>query len=362
MGKKSSKAPDYKGAAEATAQSNAESIRDQTWANRADQYGPEGSLKWTAYQDVDPASGKPITRWRQDTSLSPKGQEIYDKQLGIQGKRMDVGGIAADRLKGEYGKSIDWGGVNPWGTAANFKNNGNTVGGPQNIQANSGQPGDPNAFRQQGEDAAYQSQMRRIDPQYKLQTEAMQQQLRNQGLNPDDRAWQNQMKAMSDSYNDASQSARLSASEAGRAESALNWGQGQDRVNNRFRDTSANMGYAQGNRAQDIGLEASRGTREQTRQQQQFDQANALRQQQMVEKMQKRGFNLNEINAMVSGQQVGMPQFGGYNAAGNAGGVDYTGAAQDTGNYNAANNQSFWGGLGSLANTGVKAYSAGMFG
>ena len=52
-----------------------------------------------------------------------------------------------------------------------------------------------------------------------------------------------------------------------------------------------------------------------------------------------------------------MPQFGGYNTAGNAGGVDYSGAAQDQGNFDQAGSQSFWSGLGSLAGAGATAYA-----
>jgi hypothetical protein len=52
-----------------------------------------------------------------------------------------------------------------------------------------------------------------------------------------------------------------------------------------------------------------------------------MRQQQLAEEMQRRGFSLNEINAIISGQQVGMPQFSGYNQAGAAQPVDYMGAA-----------------------------------
>ena len=43
--------------------------------------------------------------------------------------------------------------------------------------------------------------------------------------------------------------------------------------------------------------------------------ANQIRQQQMAEAMQKRGFSLNEINALLSGQQVGLPQMPGFNQA-----------------------------------------------
>lgn len=54
---------------------------------------------------------------------------------------------------------------------------------------------------------------------------------------------------------------------------------------------------------------------------------NQMRQNQIAEAMQQRGFSLNEINALMSGQQVGMPTFQGYNQAAQGQGVDYSGAA-----------------------------------
>lgn len=45
---------------------------------------------------------------------------------------------------------------------------------------------------------------------------------------------------------------------------------------------------------------------------------NQLRQQAIAEQMQRRGMSLNEMNALLSGQQVGMPQMPSFNAAGRA--------------------------------------------
>lgn len=56
---------------------------------------------------------------------------------------------------------------------------------------------------------------------------------------------------------------------------------------------------------------------------------NQMRQNQIAEAMQRRGFSLNEINAIMSGQQVGMPSFQGYNTASLGQGVDYSGAASN---------------------------------
>jgi hypothetical protein len=48
---------------------------------------------------------------------------------------------------------------------------------------------------------------------------------------------------------------------------------------------------------------------------QQSNYANQIRQQQLTEAMQQRGFSLNEINALLSGQQVGMPQMPSFSQA-----------------------------------------------
>jgi len=329
MGKKSKPdSPDYKGAAEATADSNAESIRNQTWANRANQYGPEGALEWTANQTIDPSTGEPVTQWTQNTTLSPELQKIYDQQVGLQGQRYDVAGQAGNRLMDQYGDAMDWSGMNPWGEVT-----------PGQWTRSEGDIGDPNAYRQAGEDASYESQMRRINPQFAEQKRAMELQMRNQGLTPQDAAWQSQMQGISEGFNDASTGARLAAAEQGRAESALNWGQQMGQNQNLFNQ-------ALQSNAQNFGMGNT-----------QFNQANQLRGQQFQEALTKRGFDLNEIQAMINGQQVNMPQFGGYNTAGNAGGVDYSGAAQDQGNFDQAGSQSFWSGLGSLAGAGATAYA-----
>jgi len=56
---------------------------------------------------------------------------------------------------------------------------------------------------------------------------------------------------------------------------------------------------------------------------------NQARQQQIAEETARRNQSLNELNALLSGSQVQSPQFAGYNTAGNAGGVDYSGAGRN---------------------------------
>jgi hypothetical protein len=100
-------------------------------------------------------------------------------------------------------------------------------------------------------------------------------------------------------------------------------------------------------------------------QQQQFGQnmqyanmMNQLRQQAIAEQMQRRGMSLNEMNALLTGQQVGMPQMPRFNASGvaetpqllNAANMQYN-ASMDAFNAQQQGLANTMGGLSSLAST-----------
>lgn len=69
---------------------------------------------------------------------------------------------------------------------------------------------------------------------------------------------------------------------------------------------------------QAFGQQQAAGAQNFNQQLQAAQMQNQLRRDQITEAMQQRGFSLNEINALMSGQQVGMPQFQGYSQAGAA--------------------------------------------
>jgi hypothetical protein len=95
---------------------------------------------------------------------------------------------------------------------------------------------------------------------------------------------------------------------------------------------------------------------------------NALRQQAIAEQMQRRGMSLNEMNALLSGQQVQMPQMPSFNAAGRAETPNILGATQmgydaALGAYNAqqAQGANMLGGLFSLGSAAL-GNPVGLFG
>jgi hypothetical protein len=102
MGKDTPEAPDYAAAAEATGASNKAAIRDQTAANRIDQYNPWGSLTFDTRSERDPSSGEMVTRYSQNQKLNPEAQAALDSQLGINRAKSEF----ASRLMGKAGNTL----------------------------------------------------------------------------------------------------------------------------------------------------------------------------------------------------------------------------------------------------------------
>jgi hypothetical protein len=315
-GKGSSKAPDYKGAAEEQAKASKEVTRDQTWANRPNQWNPWGRTQWEAQSVIDPSTGKPVTQWNQYETLSPDAQRALDSQLGLESGRSELAGGMLGRVGQEIGNAMDW------------DQFGNMTGvGSQDLM------GDAQGYIDKAENAWYDRSKSRLDEQFGSEQEALDIKLRNQGLKPGDAAYDAAARSLGNRKTDAYQSAMNEAIKASGAEGSRL--QGMDR---------SKLGFNQDTTYR------------------QADQANQLRQQAIKEEMTKRGFSLNEINALISGQQVQNPQFENFQSAGRAEAPQYNAAAMNQGNFNQAQNQGFMSGIGDLAGLGMQAYTGGAFG
>ena len=73
----------------------------------------------------------------------------------------------------------------------------------------------------------------------------------------------------------------------------------------------------------------------------------------IAEQAQRRGMSLNELNALLTGQQVNMPQMPGFQNAGTAQAPNYSGAAQSAGNYGMQASQMGGTDYGALIGAGV---------
>ena len=323
MGGKSQ--PDMRGAAIAQGEVNREVVRDQTFANRPDQYTPFGYTTWNPYESVDPSTGEATTAWEQVSGLTPELQGILNKQIAIQDGRSDVAGTLTGRMGAEFGTPVDWTGLTPMGQVPTSQ-----------FTLPEESLGDPNAFRQTATDAMQAQANSRLDPQFQSQRQQLEIKMRNQGIGPEDEAWQSQMDSLGRQESDARNQAMWSSIGAGRDESNAMFEQMRQRndqnFNQAYTSNQANFGQAMQGSAY----------------------ANQIRQQQMTEEMQRRGFSLNEINALLSGQQVGMPQMPNFsNAAAAQPAPIYQGAA-DQASINAAANP-FGAILGAGASLGAAA-------
>lgn len=153
-------APDYTGAAQATAAGNVDAARIATKANRVNQYTPYGNLIYTQ----DPADSD---KWSSRIDLSPTGQKLLDysnnSALGLGGQT----GQALQRVDQSLSQPFNIGSAND---ATN---------------------------------KAYQNITSRLDPQWAQNEEMQRAQLANQGITQGSEAYNNAMRVFNQGKNDA---------------------------------------------------------------------------------------------------------------------------------------------------------------
>jgi len=318
MSKSAPKAPDYRAAAEEQAQSSREVTNMQTWANRPQQNTPWGSSMWTSSSTIDPATGQPVTQWQQDITLSPQQQAALDSQMAVQQNRGQLAESMLTRMNREYAPLMNW-------------NQMPTTGQPvsaANLQTGldySGAPALPDVTdtRNRVEDAIYGRATSRLDPRFQQQESDMRSRLYNQGLREGDAAWEREFGNFGRDKTDAYQTAMNEAIMGGGQEAARDFGMGLQGRQQAIGEINRQGDFYNQAAAQQQGL-AQQASAYQTQQ----------RQQAIAEEMQRRGFSLNEINAILTGQQVGMPAMPNFSQAAAAQPVQALSAAQMQGQAN----------------------------
>lgn len=401
MSKSTPKAPDYAAAAEQQAQSSREVTEQQTWANRPDQNTPWGQQSWSNTPTWDPSTQQYLNKWTQNTTLNPESQRALDSQLALTTGRSELGASLFPRAEAEFGESMDWSKFDPAGKAVQAP--GQVQGGqintgqglpqgqltPEQLQRSYELKGpeldSSQRYNQQANDAIYNQWADRALPQQERATEQMRTRLYNMGLKEGDEAYDQQMQELGQQQSDAQRQAQYQATIGSGAEAQRFLGMdaatraqltGEQQQLGQFGNQAAlgQFGMMSGAGAQNFQQAlAGAGFQNQAQQQdwqqrmaggdQNFQQEMAasnqqtqLRQQQIAEEMQKRGFSLNEINALISGQQVGMPSMPGFNQAQRSEGNQALQAAQLTGqaeldrfNAQQAATQGMMSGIGSMA-------------
>jgi hypothetical protein len=264
---------------------------------------------------IDPATGQRVTQWTQNTSLTPESQKALEDQFAVQSGRSDIARQLLPRAQEEYGQKMD------------YSNTGNYADTPEQAQFRT-QLGDDVAKvgsgqRYYGEagDALMQQFDARNNPKNEADQAAQDATLRARGMKPGDAAYDAELAKLRQSQSDARTNASFQATQlAGQEASRM---QGLDQ--NSREQAMSEMGYGNQMAQQSYGNANTAAAYQ-----------NTLHQSRLAEEMQKRGFSLNEINALISGQQVGMPTMPGFTSATKSDTVDYSGAAQNQ--YQAAQN------------------------
>ena len=321
MGGKSSApaTPDYLGAAQQQAAASRELTDVQTWANRPTINTPFGSQSWKAQASTDPATGQKITQWTQNTSLDPSLQQALDSQIDTQLGRSQLASGFMDRVANEYSQPFDYTNLPAMAQA-------NTPGSLKTA-TNDYTPGLATGFSFGGSLPQYDSSYRdtvanqlmsKMQPTHDYQTKQLETKLANQGLRAGSEAYNRAMNQLGNQqslerFNALDQSGqeaqRLYNMQMGTAQQGYNQNLQAAQFQNQALGQASALDLANmqaGNQAvsQQYGLN-----------QQYANAQNQLRQQAIAEQAQRRGMSLNEMNALLSGQQVSMPSMPSFNTA-----------------------------------------------
>ena len=361
MGKSTPAAPDYTGAANAQAAASKENLTTQNFANRPTINTPFGSQSWTTKEMVDPSTKQNVTSWTQENTVNDTLKPALQAQMDSQLARSQLANSFMDRVREEYKPSFDYEklpAMTSGGTPGEIRTNVADYSPGLNTSFNfGGAPAAP-TYDTNYRDTVARGLMERMMPVQDYQNRQLQTQLSNQGFKLGSEGYkrgldelaQRQAAERYNAYDTAGNEAqRMYGAQMGARQQGISEAMAQGNFGNQA------LGQAQGldinamnamnaAQAQQFGLNQSYA-----------NQQNTLRQQAIAEQAQRRGMSLNEMNALMSGQQVQMPTMPTFNPAGISQTPNLLGAAQsqygaalDAANAKNAGISNVFGGLTSL--------------
>lgn len=375
MGKKSAPAaPDYNSLAIMQAAANAQQAEANVTANRVNQTTPYGSLNYTK---------NPNGTWSSVETVSPEAQHAIDSQIAITSGRSDAANDMLGRVTAATSQpfnapkwdsylqgvgAVDTTKQTPAGQFTTTANVNQNVVDPSGVNVNA--PQYSQARQDQYAKAAYDAQYGLLAGDMNAQQEKLQNQLALQGLAPNAEASTGAMGSYYDARSRQLQSLAAQATLTGNqmsnndyASQLAGFNAGNQAVGQNFNQQLASQDAY--NKTQQQKFAQDQGTYQTNLQglttnaalQQAYNQAQA---QQYAQAQSNYGTNwqqeqtlrnipLNEMNALLSGQQIQNPTFTPYAAQQYTPGPDYLGAAQAQYNNAAANSSSNMGMLGNLA-------------
>lgn len=320
-GKSSPPPPDYTGAAREQAAASKEVTNIQNYANRPVINTPFGSQSWQTQAITDPATGQEVTQWTQNTSLAPQLQNALDSQMAVQQGRSDLAQGFMQNVANSYQNPFDWQNL-PDRVMPNAPTQlqGNIADYSQGLQSGLNTQGlrDIPQYDMSARNQIADSLMERMQPTHDRQMQGLSAQLANQGFQVGSEAYnralgdllgaqsKERFNALDQAGNEAQRmySMGLGARQQGFNE-ALQGGNFYNQALNQAGNMDINRMNAMNQAA---GQAFNFGN-------QYADQMARMRQQGIAEQQLQRAIPLNEMNALLTGQQVGMPQMPSFNTA-----------------------------------------------
>lgn len=298
----------------------------------------------------------PQDNWTSTITLDPRVQSIVDNQLGIQQGLQGATQHQLQNVSNTFANPIDMGALPAAGSAAGAQGAAMTrYSNPQplvdqtmgtagqatgvarqglgELSSTMGQPlpDASEAARQQVINSMYGQATSRLDPQYQQQEAQMRSDLMNRGIVEGSDAWKTQLDNLGRQKNDAYTSAMNSAIQNGGVE--------QTRLlNNQL--AVRDQGMQEGTTGLAAGATANADARSALGTQvavnqgidqsatSQFQNQNTQRQDALTEQQQQRAQAINQLTALMSGQQTTMPQFSNGQSGGNVAAAPYLQAIQ----------------------------------
>ena len=330
-------APDYAGAAAAQGAANVETARLQGRINNPNIIGPLGGQTVTFGSNDQPT----VTQ-----TLTPASQATLDAQQRVQRALAGLGeqgiGTAQTVLRKAFnpnlaGLQTSIGDVGQISQSPNLAGYGSASGGPAAGEYGTAQGSlDTSKVAAMPVNAGMTGQqaiMNRLAPQLERADASTRQRLINQGLVPGGEAYENAMISQNQQKNDLLSQAALQGIGLDTAANAQGFGQAVQA--NQIGNQAINQNFAQGqsaNATQNQALAQNQQTAlaqqqaANVAQNQQYNQllqggqfGNTAQQQSLQQQLALRNQPLNEIAGLMSGSQIQMPQFQGYQGANVAG-------------------------------------------
>lgn len=314
-------APDYLGAATAQAQASEKATNMQNYANRPVINTPFGSQSWDTQAVIDPATGQKVTQWTQNTSLAPGLQDALDYQLDTQVGRSQLASGFMDRVRDEYAQPFDYAGL-PQRASLNAPASLTTNLTDYTPKLQTGfNFGDVPTIDSGYRDQVATQLMERMQPVHDYQQRQLETRLANQGFTQGSEAFNRALNELNQRQaNERFQALDQSGNEAQRLFNmqmqSQNTGYNQNLGAAQFQNQA--LGQSSALDQSRINAMNSAIGQQQNLNQQYASFQNQLRQQAIAEEAQRRGMSLNEMNALLTGQQVSMPQMPSFQAAGRA--------------------------------------------